>query len=158
MVFSLFLFFIFCIFIFFISNATFQFYVLCVFLHLAIRFTIRFVKTYFLRCQVSSPILTWISMSTGTRTTPAILLQRRWRLRRFGYWQTIPRDTSSSQRVSQKLRHQRERTTYNFVRGGERRVTVAKYISCEISTLRVGLRLTLRNESCRFYTRVDTFA
>lgn len=105
-----------------------SFYVLCVFSRLSIRFRTYFRVTrsdltcrdLFSSSQVSSLILTWTSTSTGTRTTPAIPLWPRWRLRRFGYWRTIPRDTSSSWRVSQKLRHQRERATYNFVRGGER--------------------------------------
>lgn len=54
--------------------------------------------------QVSSPILTWTSTSTGTQTAPAIPPWPRWRLRRFRYWRRIPWDTSSSWKVSRKLR------------------------------------------------------
>jgi len=129
---------------------------LCVSLHLSIRFQTYFrtihdpitCRDLFSLPQVSSPILIWTSTSTVTRTTPAILLWPRWRLRRFGYWRTIPRDTSSSWRVSQKLRHQRERATYNFVRGGERSNSRKIHLQRESVW-----NITLRNESCCLYTR-----
>jgi len=132
---------------------------LCVSLHLSMRFQTYFraihdpitCRDLFSLPQVSSPILIWTSTSTVTRTTPAILLWPRWRLRRFGYWRTIPRVSSSSWRVSQKLRHQRERATYNFVRGGERSN------SREIHLQRESVwNITLRNESCCLYTRWNT--